>query len=304
MELRNLELSRLFPIIAFATLLTAMTAVVMGGVVRVTGSGLGCPDWPLCHGSVIPPWELSPWLEYTHRLSAAVSGIFTFIMTITAFKLYGRLNIYTYLVLLASILLMIQAILGAYTVLSELRPIIALIHTAVGTSLIGVLTIIAAITLKPTWIQQGVSVNSQLHRFKYLMAVLGVATFILIISGAYVTRTEGAPLACVGMPFCGISIGNMVEIQWIHMIHRSIGLAVGILMCVILVRSISMQHASIMAAICLMTTLLAIQIGLGIGNVMLGLPMAVRAMHLVTGMMFFTVVMFLTANLWHDMPKT
>ncbi|MFQ6027327.1 MAG: COX15/CtaA family protein, partial [Dehalococcoidia bacterium] len=45
--------------------------VILGGVVRVTGSGLGCPDWPLCYGRVIPPLEMTAIIEYTHRLVAS-----------------------------------------------------------------------------------------------------------------------------------------------------------------------------------------------------------------------------------------
>ena len=46
--------------------------VILGGVVRVTGSGLGCPDWPLCYGKVLPPWEYTAVIEYTHRFVASV----------------------------------------------------------------------------------------------------------------------------------------------------------------------------------------------------------------------------------------
>ena len=293
-------LARLFPFMAGAALLTALIAVVMGGVVRVTGSGLGCPDWPLCHGRILPPWELAPWLEYMHRFSAAVSGVFTFLMVITAFKRFGTQNRSLYLVLLAAVILVVQALLGAYTVLSELRPGIALIHTAVATSLVGVMTVIAAGAIRPRWLQEGVGHSPQLDRFRWLMVALGLATFILILSGSYVTRTEGAPLACTEVPLCGTSVGDMVEIQWIHMTHRGMGLLVGILMWIVLVRSMAMWHVGIMAMTGLMATLLAVQMGLGIGNVVLRLPTELSAMHLATAMLFFAVSMFLVGNLWRN----
>ena len=293
-------LARLFPVMAGASLVTALMAVVMGGIVRVTGSGLGCPDWPLCHGQIIPPWELGSWLEYMHRLSAAVAGVFTFLMVASAFKRFGTRSRSFYLVLLAAGILVTQAILGAYTVLSELRPEIALIHTAVATSLVGLLTVITAGAIRPRWLQAGMELNPKLDTFRWLMAALGLATFILIISGAYVTRTEGAPLACTEVPLCGTSMGDMVDIQWIHMAHRGMGLLVGLLMWLVIVRSIAIWHVGIIAMTGLMAALLAVQTGLGISNVVLRLPTEIRAMHLVTGMLFFAVAMFLIGNLWRN----
>src|SRR5256885_15087728 len=61
-----------------AALTVAMTflLVVVGVVVRSTGSGLGCPEWPTCHGSWVPPFD-NPHaiIEWSHRTTAAVVGI-------------------------------------------------------------------------------------------------------------------------------------------------------------------------------------------------------------------------------------
>ena len=49
--------------------------ISLGGFVRVTGSGLGCPDWPLCYGKIIPPMNYHTLIEWGHRTSGALLGL-------------------------------------------------------------------------------------------------------------------------------------------------------------------------------------------------------------------------------------
>ncbi len=293
-------LKRIFPAMAVASLVTALMAVTMGGVVRVTGSGLGCPDWPLCYGRVIPPWELTSWLEYMHRLSAAVAGVFTFLMVISAFSRYGARGTTIHLVLLSAVLIVIQAGFGAYTVLSELSPGVALIHTAIATSLVGVLAVIVARTAVPMTPQSAeVALGNRWDRFRWFISVLAAVAFIVVLTGAYVTRSEGASLACTSIPLCGISVGDMVTIHWIHMAHRIAAFLVAVLMLVAIIRAMGVRHSGIVQFTWLVAGVLGVQIALGLGNVLLRLPAEIRALHLVAAILFFAFAMLFVGRLWN-----
>src|SRR5712664_806091 len=65
----------LFRRLAVVTAIFAYIQIALGGVVRVSGSGLGCPDWPLCHGRPYPPADAHAIIEYSHRAVGSVTGV-------------------------------------------------------------------------------------------------------------------------------------------------------------------------------------------------------------------------------------
>src|SRR5512137_1941579 len=102
------------------TLFTAIVTyalVVLGGIVRVTGSGLGCPDWPLCYGQPLPSQQTEAIIEMAHRYVAAFVTVLVIVVALTAWRGY-RQNKWIFRGAMAGItVIFAQIILGAVTVL-------------------------------------------------------------------------------------------------------------------------------------------------------------------------------------------
>src|SRR6202162_2366683 len=78
----------LFRRLAVLTAVFAYLQIALGGVVRVSGSGLGCPDWPLCHGRPYPPANLHAIIEYSHRSVGSVTGVLIIATVISAWVVW------------------------------------------------------------------------------------------------------------------------------------------------------------------------------------------------------------------------
>src|SRR5258708_7138936 len=75
-EPRGYRVVKGFRVLAIVAAVAVYGQIVLGGVVRITGSGLGCPDWPACQGKIVPDFANSHVvIEYAHRLVGTTAGL-------------------------------------------------------------------------------------------------------------------------------------------------------------------------------------------------------------------------------------
>jgi heme A synthase len=215
--------------IAVFTVLATFGLVILGGVVRVTDSGLGCPDWPACHGGIFPPLETKAIIEYSHRITASfLVGPLILFLFIASWMRYRQEKWILVPASVAFVLVIAQAMLGGATVLAELPGATIMAHLAVAETLVATLVVVAVVAYRgplslkiPDW---GVG---KVRRFPVLVVITGVAVFILLLSGSYVTIT-GAFGACTEWPLCNGDVIPEFRLQMNHMFHRYVGAVVGL----------------------------------------------------------------------------
>src|SRR5204863_5768494 len=109
-------MSRLAKLSLVTTVLTFL-AVTAGGLVRATGSGLGCPGWPKCYGRWIPPANAHAVIEWNHRFLVQLSAWFAVAVLVSVLVWHRRDRVTVRLSAAVVPLFVAQAALGAYVVL-------------------------------------------------------------------------------------------------------------------------------------------------------------------------------------------
>ena len=171
-----------------ATLALTLALVIVGVVVRATGSGLGCPDWPFCYGQVIPPLEFKAWAEWIHRLIAAVIGVMVLGVAILAVVDHRDRRSLVAASFGAVALVVFQAWLGRETVRLGNSGASVTAHLAAAMAVAGLLTFLLVRAGYPARLPgRGGS-----QRFTILAAFAAVATFAMLIFGANVTAADAA----------------------------------------------------------------------------------------------------------------
>jgi heme a synthase len=113
--------------------LVFLTLIVFtGAAVRLTGSGLGCPDWPKCYGKVAPPLETHAWIEFGNRMVSGVVGLVAAAAGLLAFRRRPFRRDLAALGLLLPLGVVGQAVLGGFTVRNHLAPGFVMGHFALS----------------------------------------------------------------------------------------------------------------------------------------------------------------------------
>lgn len=203
--------------LAWAAAAASYLLIILGAVVRITGSGLGCGDhWPLCNGHLLPPLDLPTWIEWSHRLVAALVSILVVGLAAETWMLRrpkgagsGEWDPPGRAAYVALALLVIQVVLGAVTVKLELPAWTVVLH--LGTAMLLLAALLVAAQDRPHLPgTPGLRPGS--------VVALAFA-FVTVLFGA-LTANLGAASACLGLPLCNgqlIPDGNYLQhIQWTH----------------------------------------------------------------------------------------
>ena len=215
--------------VATVSVLAGIAQVALGGVVRVTGSGLGCPDWPLCHGQIIPPFDTATLIEYSHRLSASMLMVLVLATTGLAWRYYRSDERIVASASLGLGLVLVAAVLGGVTVLTELVWWVVLMHLGIAEGAVACMAVAAFLGWRPTAAGERQTESDPSARRLNVLVVASLTTaFVLLLSGSYMVG-YGAGSSCGTWPLCRGSLLPQGTAYAIHMGHRFLTVMVGIL---------------------------------------------------------------------------
>ncbi len=288
-----------FQKLALLTLASALALVTIGVIVRVTDSGLGCPDWPFCYGQVLPPADdPKAWIEWIHRTVAAVIGFEILGLAFLAVRDHrGRRSI-LWPTLAAVALVGFQAWLGRETVRLGNSGESVTAHLAAALLLVGLLVYLAVRSAYPAKLVTGPA--SQ--RFTLLAAFGAAVTFALLLFGSQVTATDSG-LVFPDWPLMGGSlVPPLTDATTAHVLHRWVAALVGLIVLGIAVVASRTQRdrPTVVRLAVGSAVLFAIQIAIGGAQVLTRLEPWTQTLHLALGAVIWAMLAGLTATSWYS----
>jgi heme A synthase len=292
--------------LVLATGIATFVLIIVGGVVRVSDSGLGCGPagsgfhgWPFCNGDVVPGVDLNSIIEYTHRVLAVIVGFMILAIFVLAWRRRREL-----LGPAAALLVLViaQGALGGATVEENLEEVYVAAHLGLAMLLLGLLLHLYRRVTDAPAVQGG-------PRLRALSIAASVLVLCTVVAGGYMAGTQnygradyqlgdGAHHACgKEFPTCNgefMPFGD-AELVDIHLTHRAFMYIASILVIALVVvavrRGVLTRHAWALAG------LLAVQILVGALNVWLDEYELLILLHLALGTLLWAATLGMTLSL-------
>jgi heme A synthase len=292
MGVRFPRYARLLPILALVTGVLTYFLVILGSTVRVTESGMGCPGWPLCYGQLGPIDNFHSILEQSHRYLVSLVTVMVILTALAAWNYARQRPAILWPALAALVIIVIQIILGAVTVITHNAPVTVALHLLTAMILLGVVWVTAVASLVAQKSASGRRLTPRGWR------AVG-ATFLVMISGSLVVD-GGASYACPSWPFCTSAGGQPQQLVIIQDVHRLMVLIATVLIAIFVMHAArhwrTIKGARVVAD--LLAVLLLAQIAVGGLVATLQAPEALQDLHLALGSATWATVVVLATIGW------
>lgn len=305
---------RLFRRLTLLTVISVYLLFAAGSIVRSTGAGMGCPDWPKCFGSWVPPTEayqlpsnykeiygaklkgevefnvVKTWTEYANRLLGAFTGLLIFgtLLTSIPYLRTPKSNLF-YASLAAFILVGFQGWLGSKVVSTELHPLMVTLHLVVA---IVIVFILIYILFKSHSTRSDSQILGATPRIKQLTALAIGLSFIQVMLGTQVREVMDEVI---------LNLGYEARGQWIDQlglsfyVHRSLSLlvlGVNVLLVYRIVKWVDTSKLRIKLAVGILTAI-SLEILTGIVMSYFGVPAAAQPIHLTVAIIMLGIQYYL-----------
>lgn len=300
----NLESKRKrFVTFAWITLAFTIGVILWGAFVRATGSGAGCGShWPTCNGQVIPrPEQIETVIEFTHRITSAVSGLLVLIMLVWAWRIFPKGHMARRGAALSLFFMITEGLVGAGLVLFELvaHNASAARALAAAAHLVNTFLLVTFITLTIHWASGGKPVRLRNQGSVGWMLALAYAVMLLLsASGAIAalgnTIFPSATLIAGMRQDFSPTAHFLIRLRVWHPV-----IAVGLGVYLLVIGSIIKQmrpSAGVARAVRLVQIVFLVQLAVGVVNLLLLAPVAMQLIHLLLADLVLIALVLLSAN--------
>lgn len=219
---------RQFEIAALVAMISLTLIVFTGAAVRLSGSGLGCPDWPRCYGHAYPPLKTHALIEFSNRIVSGLVGVMTVLAGLLAWRRRPFRRDLMWLGLALPLGVVAQAVLGGFTVENKLAPGFVMAHFALS-----MLILIGAVALY--WrSRENADRGHRSSDRQAVWAVRALAPFAAVVLVAGTAATAAGPHSggAVGQTIKRLHFEGSGTLSWTVHVHGAIAFIFG-LACVL-----------------------------------------------------------------------
>src|SRR5438874_4511555 len=271
---------------SYTALLVALTHLVFGAIVRISGSGMGCGNhWPLCYGRLFPPMDRPDLVvEWTHRLLASILVITVVAFAVVAWRarsepgVGGRGGVLR-AALLAVAAVVAAALLGALTVKLGNTPYATVAHWTFAMMLFATL---GAAAIRAGALGGGAVLAE--HASPRAFRAAGAAAllaFLTVSLGGLTAKLPSAAIACRSFPLCGPDPAAGASAVHVQLTHRVLAFLL-LLHLIGVVAGLSRRRdesRTVARAASIALGLVALQLTVAASMVLLTLPAFLRSLH-------------------------